>query len=309
MKYFLLVSIILFQFNTCSKSIQNSSSETTTELESKIENSISENSVYIVQRDIENEIEKFSFFGADVFEPFYEFNGNNVNFKSFAVGLPDNDIEIKSTYTYSITNGSYYFTINSTPNTPEIKALLLYNSDFGYVSIYDPIHAESDLLLRHDLPNRIKVNRHENWNSLFDIKINTSSFLIENNIEYTGSNLLMSIKDGPWVEGVSGDGIGEYIELDYAGSYINEINGIVISNGFVSAKNPDLFIKNNRIKRILIECDDGIFRNEYDILDTPNLQTIRFPLNVSKIKITILDIYKGTTWDDTCINMVIGIKL
>jgi len=275
MKYLLLVFIILFQFNACSKGKEKSSNEIIKESKNKTENSNSEDSVYLAQHDIVNEIEKFSFFGADVFEPFYEFSGNNVNFMSFAVGLPDNDIEIKSTY--SIINGSYYFTINITPNTPEIKAILLYNNDFGYVSIYDPIQAESGLLLRHDLPNGIKVNRHDIWNSLFDIQINTSSFLIENNIEYTGKNLLMSAKDGPWVEGISGDGIGEYIELDYAGSYIKEINGIVISNGFVSANNPELFMKNNRIKRILIECDNGSFKNEYSILDTPNLQTIRFP--------------------------------
>jgi hypothetical protein len=93
-------------------------------------------------------------------------------------------------------NGIYYFTINNTSTTPKIKALLLSNSDFGYVSIFDPVQTESDLLIRHDLPDRIRINRHAAWYSLSDIQINTSSFLTENNIEYTGKNLMMSIKDG-----------------------------------------------------------------------------------------------------------------
>jgi hypothetical protein len=252
-----------------------------------------------------DEIEKFSFFGPDVFDPYYEFDNNNIRFTSFAVDLPQNDIEIRTTYESTLINGAYYITIN---HTPVIKALLLYNDDFGYISIYDPVHTESGLLIRHDLPNRIRVNRHDNFHNLYNIEIKASSFLIENNIRYTADNLRMSIKDGPWVEGVSGDGIGEFIEIDYK-TDIKEINGIVISNGFVSVNNPDLFLKNNRVKKILIEGDDGRFRNEYEILDTPNLQTIHFPISISKIKITILDIYKGTTWDDTCINMIIGIKL
>ncbi|MDR0316753.1 MAG: hypothetical protein LBH97_07640 [Treponema sp.] len=250
------------------------------------------------------EIGNLSFYGTDALDPFYVFDNNNLNFMSFAIGLPEN--EIRTTYTYALINGIYYFTIS---HTPEIKAVLLYNNEFGYVSIYSPVQSESGLLLRHDLPDRIKINRHIAWYSFHDVKINTSSFLVENNIRYDGNNLKQSIKDGPWVEGVSGNGIGEYIEMDYTGSFIGEINGIVISNGFVSANNPDLFLKNNRVKRILIEGNNDSFRNEYDILDTPNLQTIMFPMNVSKIKITILDIYEGTTWDDTCINMIIGIKL
>jgi hypothetical protein len=266
---------------------------------------------FIIGYAFSDEIGNFSFFGADIFDPFYEFDGSKINFNPYRVGIigvgtTETDIEINTTYKYSIINGIYYLTINY---MPEIKTILLYNDDFGYMSIYSPLQAESGLLIRHDLPNKIGINKHSVWHNFYDIKISTSSFLIENDIEYSGNNLLMSIKDGPWVEGVSGDGIGEYIELDYSESYLNEINGIVISNGFVSENNPDLYIKNNRVKRILIEGDNGRFRNEYDILDTANLQTIRFPINVSKIKITILDIYKGTTWDDTCINMIIGIKI
>jgi hypothetical protein len=237
-----------------------------------------------------------------VFDPYYEFNNNSIRFKSFAVGLSQNDVEVRTTYESSLINGAYYITIN---HTPVIKALLLYNDDFGYMSIYDPVHTESGLLIRHDLPNRIRVNRHEVFYNSHNLEMSASSFLTENNIRYVADNLKMSIKDGPWVEGVPGGGIGEFIEIDYK----TDINGIVISNGFVSANNPDLFIKNNRVKKILIEEDGGRFRDEYEILDTPNLQTIRFSINVSKIKITILDIYKGITWDDTCINMIIGIKL
>jgi len=253
-----------------------------------------------------DEIERFSFFGTDVFDPYYEFDNSNIRFKSFAVGLPQNDMEVRTTYEFSLINGAYYITIN---HMPVIKALLLYNDDFGYVSIYDPVHTESSLLIRHDLPSRIRVNRQESFYDTYSVEISASSFLTENNIRYVADNLKMSIKDGPWVEGVTGDGIGEFIEMDYKTTDIKEINGIVISNGFVSVNNPDLFLKNNRVKRILIEGDDGKFRNECEILDTPNLQTIRFPINISKIKITILDIYKGTTWDDTCINMIIGVKL
>ncbi len=252
-------------------------------------------------------IEPLRFGGTDPVCPYYEIEGNKIVIMPFAASLPE---EIESTYQCNVNNDIRYLNINAANNSPEIKAILLYNNDFGYVSIYDPIRAESGLLIRKGLSDEIKIGRHQVFENSHDVKIIASSFLTEGNTKYVGENLNMSIKSGPWVEGVHGDGIGEFIEFDYNESQLlNQINGIVISNGFVSVNNPGLYLKNNRIKKILVEGDNGIFANEYDILDTPNLQTIRFPSSVSKIKVTILDVYEGTTWDDTCINMIVGIKI
>lgn len=259
-----------------------------------------------------SQTETLSFGGTDPADPHYRFEGDKISFTPWAKGLPGpEDLYIESAYTYNEINDIYYLNIKGTNNTPAIKAILLYNNDFGYVSIYDPVQSESGLLIRRGLPDEIKIGRHTVFYNTYNVKIASSSFLMEGNKKYVGGNLNKSIESGPWVEGVPGDGIGEFIEFDYNNEepYLNEINGIVISNGFVSADNPDLYLKNNRIKKILVEGDNGVFRKEYDIQDTPNLQTIRFPLNVSKIKITILDVYKGTAWNDTCINMIVGIKV
>ena len=75
-------------------------------------------------------------------------------------------------------------------------------------------------------------------------------------------------------------------------------------NGYVDFFRTDLYKKNNRVKKIQIESMDSEEKYNFDYIleDTPNFQEIQLPRYTKKIKITILDVYKGTDYDDTCIS-------
>ncbi len=107
----------------------------------------------------------------------------------------------------------------------------------------------------------------------------------------------------PWVEGKKGDGIGESFEFD-----INYPTGglpldIRILNGYVDPLKPHLFKENNRIKKALLETDTGI-KKEFEFRDEIEFTQIILPSDVKHIKLTILEVYKGTKYQDTCITSV-----
>lgn len=108
----------------------------------------------------------------------------------------------------------------------------------------------------------------------------------------------------PWVEGVDGPGIGEWLTF----SYILESSSVYFVNGFYDPYRPHLFEKNNRVKDFeLIAYDehDGKlekkFNNNYTLEDTSELQKIQLPEGWTHFKLIIRSVYPGTTCDDTCI--------
>lgn len=144
-----------------------------------------------------------------------------------------------------------------------------------------------------------------------------------------------------WVEGNPDSGIGEYIfcaiSVDrdvYTKDFqYDECLGFSLDFTFVNgyAKNESLFKKNNRVKKIKIEvyevkekssAVDHVsvlsWTEEFTLKDTMSPQTVRMLEKPSWIydgmsdnynmwlfaKITILDVYKGTAYDDTCISEI-----
>jgi hypothetical protein len=214
-------------------------------------------------------------------------------------------------YSYSIINGIHRITIYSEPN---IELYLLFNDDFGYFSVTSPHKYDSGILLRitDEIIPRLPRGGGEAWVSEIynnNLTIKTSSFLRENRIEYIGNNLKHLFTTNPWVEGKRDAGIGEYIEFDYSEMYFKDTNIIVISNGYFSPNNPDLYYQNNRVKKIRIEEVKGNYRQEFDVMDTPNLQSFKLNKSCTNIRIIILDVYYGHEYNDTCINYLAGIKL
>ena len=135
-----------------------------------------------------------------------------------------------------------------------------------------------------------------------DKRTKASSELKEGDKVYAVSNLWTLESGKPWVEGVKGNGIGEYIE--------NTINGktIYIFSGYVDVEKPYLYEQNSRPKRISVETPTQTLY--YDLKDTPNPQKIEISekdyINDYKVRITILEVYPGTKYEDTCINSIIG---
>jgi len=230
-------------------------------------------------------------------------NGS-ITLTSFFTGLPE---EIISNYKFGDINGMELITVDK---PLLIKIALIYNNEFGIATFYTPILNESVLMQQFVNNSNVypRNDKHETFiTNINDYKISASSSLKEGNKVYKPDNLRRSIIDGPWVEGSPGSGIGEYLLIEF--NKDSNVNALLISNGYVSYDKPELFIINNRVKKILIESLDGNLVEEYSLLDTAGLQTIRLDHNISKIKITILDVYKGTDWNDTCINMITGLNL
>ena len=137
-------------------------------------------------------------------------------------------------------------------------------------------------------------------------QLSVSSELKEKDTVYGVQNLGTLECGKPWVEGVKGNGKGEYIK--------NVISGgtIYIFSGFVDVDRPELYLKNSRPKTLLIETDDKIFYAQ--LKDTPNPQAITIYEDIERgkeysIKITIIDVYSGTKYEDTCINAIMGNSL
>ncbi len=152
-----------------------------------------------------------------------------------------------------------------------------------------------------------------------------SSVLDEDkNDKYTVGNLTDGDPSTAWVEGKKGSGINEYImfycppppeDSDMINIYsAYKIDSLGIISGY--AKNESVFYNNNRVKKIRIEYKNDIFREEnpynmkapeiyeYILKDTMDMQYLVFPepIFMSSMKISILEVNKGSKWDDTCIS-------
>ena len=142
------------------------------------------------------------------------------------------------------------------------------------------------------------------------VSIITSSFLVEQQKEYDGYFNLSPNAGGlnPWVEGVKGQGIGEWIEIK-TNSYQFPVDFFLISNGYVSFEKPYLYEFNSRIKRIRITNEELNLDFEVELEDTPNFQEVRLPNKITELettfRFTILEVYPGTKWEDTCLNLII----
>jgi hypothetical protein len=130
----------------------------------------------------------------------------------------------------------------------------------------------------------------------------SSSYLREGNTSYIAENVEKNEVIGcPWVEGVNGNGISEYLLLKRV-----DAKAMFISIGFVSYDKPYLYKQNSRPKKIKLTVE-STFSIEIDLEDTPNFQTIIFPerLKDKVLKLEILDVYPGTKYEDTCINAIL----
>ena len=169
------------------------------------------------------------------------------------------------------------------------------------------------------------------------IEISCPSYLIEGTRSYTvyGLNKIFigDLRDAgnflnttvlPWAEGEEGPGIGVTFSIKFIPhspiadvwrkfgdiGFLEDVgvaDGLVIMNGYVDFYRPDLFLKNNRVKRVYVKStDDGeYFEFEYELKDVPEFQAIPLPRRTHSLEMTILDVYKGTIYDDTVITAIL----
>ena len=172
---------------------------------------------------------------------------------------------------------------------------LYYFADFyvGYVA--NPDYNGSHTLLE-DIHLRESLGRNYR---------DVSSSLSEFGRVYDVKDLIYLESESAWVEGVSGDGIGEGFVIE--NSWDTKWNTLLIINGFISARNPKLYHENGRVKKIKVEGVESGVSKVLDVVDTPHPQTvdITFLPEAEDIRVTIADVYPGTKYKDTAIHYCI----
>ena len=210
--------------------------------------------------------------------------------------------EIKNNLLYITFNYTGSFLSNHTRGRTTLLIIytLPYTSSSGW-------RGSDEQLAMYDKDNRLV---YEIYNGKREIKtestnISATSEMKEGNVVYEAKSLWDYYNLKPWVEGVNGSGIGQKIRIEY--NTIFRFHGILLSNGFVDFNRPHLYLSNNRVKRIKVTFGNTGTFEEFDLEDSPNFQTLSFDggQNVKFITIEILDIYKGSRYDDTCINKII----
>lgn len=125
----------------------------------------------------------------------------------------------------------------------------------------------------------------------------------QSGVYYSVNNLIDNNEATCWTEGVNGDGIGEKVTIVCNG--IATINRIIIHNGY--CKSEKLFYENNRVKKIKITFDNGEsviadlsenFSDRVTVIPVSTVQT-------SAITFEIMEVYKGSKYDDTCISEIV----
>ena len=135
----------------------------------------------------------------------------------------------------------------------------------------------------------------------------------DNSYEPSNSNDL-SYKTA-WVEGVSGYGIGEYLEYEFPPEY-PRITTVKVVNGYVKSKSA--YSNNSRAKKLkmYVNGEPHVILNLKDLTavqsfkvdpightDRTNFEELKSKTN-SKIRFEILDVYKGDKYDDVAITEI-----
>ncbi len=136
------------------------------------------------------------------------------------------------------------------------------------------------------------------------VDVNASSYL-EENVQGIGylyhgpDNALDGNSSTAWIESAPGAGIGEWIRLGFDRAHT--IHGIGISNGY--KKSAELYAKNGRVKRLEVAFSNGSSQIFTLADQASGMEQLTFgqPVSTDSVRITILEVYGGYKYDDTCI--------
>ena len=117
---------------------------------------------------------------------------------------------------------------------------------------------------------------------------------------HSPKNLYDGWESTNWTEGVKGYGIGEYVILNFDGTYAVKSLTILIGSHYQGT--TTYYEKNGRPSELLLTFSDGSTYTVH-LKDTAKEQTISFDqyYYTDSIKLTIKDVYPGTTYEDTII--------
>ena len=127
-----------------------------------------------------------------------------------------------------------------------------------------------------------------------------SSEFVEGNIRFIASYAINDGINRPWVEGVSGSGIGETLTLYFQSD--TTVSVIDLTLGY--ARDSKRYYGNNRPSLLRFSFSDGSsFDCAFQDVMADQAILLSRPVSTTYIEITILDVYYGTD-NDTCIYLV-----
>jgi hypothetical protein len=102
-----------------------------------------------------------------------------------------------------------------------------------------------------------------------------------------------------WVEGSGGQGVGEFVVLEFDSP--RTVRGLTIRNGY--DKSPDIYAKNSRVKDIELRFSSGD-SIDATLNDQPGPQHLPLnqPVQAKWIQLIIRSVYPGSKYSDTAIN-------
>ena len=135
------------------------------------------------------------------------------------------------------------------------------------------------------------------WDNVY-----ASSHLIQKSMNYKVENVIDDNPSTAWIEGVSDDGIGQFIQFSSNNTF--RVDKIDIINGF--SKIQKTYMKNNRVKKVIIEFSDKS-QQVYELEDNNmEYQTIDIGgINTNSVKVIIQEVYtNGRVYKYTCISEI-----
>ena len=122
---------------------------------------------------------------------------------------------------------------------------------------------------------------------------------------YIPANVLDGDNDTAWIEGIPGNGEGEWVELSTVDRESATLTVLNILPGYT--KSDEVYFNNSRPKDILVDFSDGS-QIDFQLKDEKG-QWQNIPLggaiSTSFIKITIISVYAGTKFTDTAIAEIV----
>ncbi len=108
----------------------------------------------------------------------------------------------------------------------------------------------------------------------------------------------------PWVEGAEGNGIGEYIDIEFT----EEMEGMSVLNGYTDLNKLKLYKENARLKDVTMTDLASGKSWSVHFEDQVYFNYIEFPQKTTRVRMTISSTYSGTKYQDTCVSAVIPCK-
>jgi caspase domain-containing protein len=119
---------------------------------------------------------------------------------------------------------------------------------------------------------------------------------------YGAQNLFAGSSASAWVEGRDGNGVGEWITIEFDGMRL--VKSITVRNGY--QKSSDIFQKNNRVRQLRVMFSQGETQtlNLPDRLGSEQI-TLPKPVKAYWMKFIIDDVWAGNRYTDTALTKLV----